>query len=208
MYGFLSAISLQARQLRIRLPKKSTLVHQPLTDRRRPNMRRRRSFLNTILGVVIAAGACASNPVSSADPEPPSYSLLGSLSAVLVNCTPEQYTVASAVIGSAGGVLRIGQHTLVIPSGALTASVTIQGEVVSGSVNSVRFSPEGLTFRASPTLTMSYRNCSGLGMLLPKKIVFTDERLSLLQILRSLDLPAEKLVSAPLSHFSRYAIAY
>jgi hypothetical protein len=171
-------------------------------------MRRRRSFLNTILGVVIVAGACASTPVGVADPEPPSYSLLGSLSAILINCTPEQYTVASAIIGPNGGVLRVGQHTLVIPSGALTANVTIQGEVITGNANSVRFSPEGLTFRASPTLTMSYRNCSGLGMLLPKKIVYTDERLSLLEILRSLDLPGEKLVSAPLSHFSRYAIAY
>jgi hypothetical protein len=171
-------------------------------------MRRARCFLNTILGVVIAAGACASDPVGPSDPEPPSYSLLGSLSAVLVSCTPEQYTVVSAVIGPSGGILRVGQHALVIPSGALTANVTIQSEVISGSVNSVRFSPEGLTFRASPTLTMSYRNCSGLGMLLPKKIVYTDERLSLLEILRSLDLPAEKLVSAPLAHFSRYAIAY
>jgi hypothetical protein len=171
-------------------------------------MRRPRFFLNTILGVVIAAGACASGPAGVLDPQPPSYSLLGSLSAVLINCTPEQYTVASAVIGPNGGVLRVGQHSLVIPSGALSANVTIQGEVITGSVNSVRFSPEGLTFEARPTLTMSYRNCSGLGMLLPKKIVYTDERLSLLEILQSLDLSAAKLVSAPLAHFSRYAIAY
>jgi len=171
-------------------------------------MRRSRCFLNTILGVVIAAGACAKESVGVSEPEPPSYSLLGSLSGVLLQCTPEQYTVATAVIGPAGGVLHFGQHTLVVPSGALTANVTIQGEVITGDVNSVRFSPEGLTFQAKPTLTMSYRNCSGLGMLLSKKIAYTDEGLNLLELLQSLDLSGEKLVSAPLKHFSRYAIAY
>jgi hypothetical protein len=171
-------------------------------------MRRPRCFLNTILGVVIAAGACARESVGLSEPEPPSYSLLGSLSAVLLRCTPEPYTVATAVIGPAGGVLQLGQHSLLVPSGALTANVTIRGEVITGDVNSVRFSPEGLTFQAKPTLTMSYRNCSGLGMLLSRKIVYTDEGLNLLEILQSLDLSREKLVSAPLKHFSRYAIAY
>lgn len=169
---------------------------------------RRSRFLSTILGVVIAAGACAGDSVGLFEPQPPPSGRLGSLSAALLCCTPEQYTVAHAVIGPGGGVLQVGQHTLTVPSGALTADVAIQGEVITGTVNSVRFSPEGLSFQIRPTLTMSYGNCAGLGTPLAKRIVCTDEELSLLEILQSVDRSGERLVSAPLKHFSRYAIAY
>jgi len=55
---------------------------------------------------------------------------------------------------------------------------------------------------------MSYRNCSGLGMLLPKKIAYTSELLSILELLQSVDLSGEKQVVGKLNHFSRYAVAY
>jgi hypothetical protein len=74
-----------------------------------------------------------------------------------------------------------------------------------GRTNSVRFSPE-LEFAKSAKLTMSYKNC--LIVLLPKKIVYTDENLNILDVLRSLDLFNKRTVSAPIDHFSRYALAY
>jgi hypothetical protein len=45
-------------------------------------------------------------------------------------------------------------------------------------------------------------------VLLKKKIVYTDEKLNILEVLRSLDLFGAKTVTAPIDHFSRYAVAY
>jgi hypothetical protein len=101
----------------------------------------------------------------------------------------------------------VGNHKLVIPQGALRTWFTIKAEQTTGSVNSVRFHPQGLHFDEPAKLTLSYENCSQL-IPLPKKIVYTTEKLKLLEILLSLDLFEQKSVTAPIDHFSRYAIAY
>ncbi|HEV8598865.1 MAG TPA: hypothetical protein VGQ69_05865 [Gemmatimonadales bacterium] len=174
-------------------------------------MRRPRIFLQTILGVVVGAGACSGDSATPVGPTP-SSSLIGTLTStvngVLLSCSPLPYSTASATIGSAGGVLTVGPHVLMIPQGALGKPVTITAEVVSGNVNSVRFSPEGLKFEKSAALVMSYSNCSGLGMLLPKKIAYTNELLSILELIQSVDLSGQEKVSGQLKHFSRYAVAY
>jgi hypothetical protein len=77
---------------------------------------------------------------------------------------------------------------------------------MSGSVNSVRFSPEGLRFARPAQLTMSYRNC--VLTLLPKRIAYTNELLRILDLLPSRDLLLNKTVTAPVDHFSRYAVAF
>jgi hypothetical protein len=100
----------------------------------------------------------------------------------------------------------VGKNTLVVPQGALSQRVTIKAEQVSGKTNSIRFSPEGLKFSRPAQLTRSYDNC--LLILPTKRIVYTDEALKVLQILRTLDLRLTRTVSAPIDHFSRYAIAY
>ena len=170
-------------------------------------MRKPRFFLHSLLGVVIAAGACSDNqPLPS---EPAQASLLGVVNAVLLSCSPLPYSKAAASIGPNGGTLVVGPHVLVVAPNALNETVTITGEVVSGNVNSVRFSPEGLKFAGDgASLTMSYSNCSGLGMLLPKKIAYTNELLSILELVNSIDLGGQKRVVGQLKHFSRYAVAY
>jgi hypothetical protein len=130
---------------------------------------------------------------------------VGSVTDLLL-CSPQPYAKDTEVIGPSGGTLKVGTHTLVIPSGALSTRVTITGEQISGSTNSVRFSPEGLHFDQPAQLTMSYDNCALV--LLQKKIVYTDEKLKILEVLGSLDLFKKKSVSAPIDHFSRYAVAY
>lgn len=183
-------------------------------------MRARRFYLASLASVVIAAAACSGIATSPSGTEgevkasstevveTPSFGLLGGLNALLLQCTPLPASSRTVQIGSEGGYLQVGPHVLVVPPGALKTRTSIRGEVVPGSVNSVRFSPEGLKFKRDAYLTMSYSNCSGLGMLLPKKIVYTDEGLKLLEILLSLDFSQAKLVAAPIGHFSRYAIAY
>ena len=76
------------------------------------------------------------------------------------------------------------------------------------SVNSVRFSPQGLHFLAPAALTMSYSNCNLLGKLLPKRIAYTDDNLNILSYLISLDNLLSKKVTGKLDHFSRYAVAW
>ena len=73
-------------------------------------------------------------------------------------------------------------------------------------MNSVRFSPEGLTFAKPAKLTMSYSNCSPL--LLLKRVVYTNEGLRILELLPSLDNVKNKTVTGDIRHFSRYAVAW
>lgn len=129
------------------------------------------------------------------------------VNATLLRCTPLPYQVVRQRVGSGGGVVTVGPHKLEIPRGALKQTVTITAEIPSDPVNSVRFSPEGLRFSASAKLTMSYANCDQT-VSLPKKIVYTNELLSILEVLESLDSARSKTVSAPVDHFSRYAVAW
>lgn len=113
-------------------------------------------------------------------------------------------------VGPAGGTILVGPHRLVIPAGALTSPVLITAEAPADSVNSVRLLPHGLTFAPGKPakLTLSYANCSLLGQLLPKRIVYTTDLLEILEWLLSADEPLARRVSTSLEHFSRYAIAW
>jgi hypothetical protein len=124
----------------------------------------------------------------------------------LLSCSPQQYVSVSQVVGPDGGTIVVGTHALTIPAGALTKNYTIQAELVSGRVNSVRFSPEGLTFAKPATLSLSYANCSQ--PMVAKKVVYTDELLEILELLPSLDDSETGTVTGDIQHFSRYAVAW
>jgi hypothetical protein len=134
--------------------------------------------------------------------------VVGTLGSVtdLLTCSPQPYAVTQQSIGPNGGVIRVGTHTLSIPGNAVSGTVLITAEQIRGSTNSVRLSPEGLQFNKPAVLTMSYENCALV--LLQKKIVYTTEKLKVLEVLTSIDLFRSKRVSAPIDHFSRYAVAY
>ncbi|HEY9480125.1 MAG TPA: hypothetical protein VIP79_08535 [Gemmatimonadaceae bacterium] len=128
----------------------------------------------------------------------------------LLVCEPQPYASASKVIGPDGGTLYIGKHTFVVPRGALKSKVLITAEAPEGNVISVRFAPEGLKFnsKAQPKLTLDYSTCGLIPNLLPKHIAYTDDQLSILSILSSVDNLLKQQVSANIKHFSRYAIAF
>ena len=128
----------------------------------------------------------------------------------LLVCAPQSYASASKVIGPDGGRLVVGKHTFVVPKGALKENVLITAEAPEGNVVSVRFGPEGLKFnsRYQPTLTLDYSDCGLLTNLLPKRIAYTSDELSILDLLPSVDDLLHERVSAPIKHFSRYAVAY
>lgn len=124
----------------------------------------------------------------------------------LLTCQEQQYAVTYRTVGSQGGTIRVGEHILMIPRGALRQNVRIKAEQMSGPTNSVRFSPEGLQFEKQAVLALSYQNCQNVEV--PKAVVYTTEKLDVLEILRSLDLLKAQIITAPIDHFSRYAVAF
>jgi hypothetical protein len=187
-------------------------------------IKRNRRFVALGLFAALTLGAGCTSSESPVGPSTPSTAeapalLLGGLGSTLgstvgkvlsitdlLTCRPLPYASTTRTIGPNGGVVAVGQYSLVIPAGALKSNVQIRAEQVSGKVNSVRFSPEGLKFARPAELTMGYQNCALV--LLPKRIVYTSELLRVLDILRTEDLLRAKSVSAPIDHFSRYAVAY
>jgi hypothetical protein len=183
-------------------------------------IKRNRRFVALGLFAALTLGAGCTSSESPVGPSAPSTTqapalLLGGLGSTvdkvlsvtdLLTCRALPYASTTRTIGRDGGVVAVGQYSLVIPEGALPSNVQIRAEQVSGKVNSVRFSPEGLKFARPATLTMGYENCTLV--LLPKRIVYTNELLRVLDILRSVDLLRAKSVTAPIDHFSRYAVAY
>lgn len=133
-------------------------------------------------------------------------SLAGNLG--LLKCTALPDVKSSAIIGAAGGKLQIGQYTLQVPAGALAQPTLISGEQLPDTVNSVRFTPEGLRFAKPATLSMTYANCNLLGRLLPKRIAYTTDNLQILSYLLSLDNLFSRYVTGQVNHFSRYAVAW
>ena len=128
----------------------------------------------------------------------------------LLACAPLPYAMTQQTVGTAGGTLLVGPHKLTIPAGALSTPVLITAEAPVGTVNSVRLSPEGLTFAAGKpaALTLSYSNCPLLGQLLPKRIAYTTDLLAILSYVVSLDDLIAQRVTGTLAHFSRYAVAW
>jgi hypothetical protein len=183
-------------------------------------IKRNRRFVALGLFAALTLGAGCTSSESPVGPSAPSTTpapalLLGGLGSTvgkvlsitdLLTCRALPYASTTRTIGPNGGVVAVGEYTLVIPAGALQSNVQIRAEQVSGKVNSVRFSPEGLKFARPAALTMGYENCTLV--LLPKRIVYTNELLRVLDILRSTDLLRAKSVTAPIDHFSRYAVAY
>jgi hypothetical protein len=131
---------------------------------------------------------------------------ISQLAPELLTCKTQPYVVAEKVIGPRGGSLSIGSHRLEIPRGALASKVRITGEQVSGNVNSVRLSPEGLHFAKAARLTLSYGNCAPVRLL--KRIAYTSEFLTILELPPSEDYPKYDYVTGAIDHFSQYAVAY
>jgi hypothetical protein len=125
----------------------------------------------------------------------------------LLPCTPLAYDSVTATVGPPGGVLRVSEHALWIPGGALTSWVSITMVAPSGSVNRVQFQPEGLHFNRPVALTMSYANCT-VDWSTVQGIAYTNDSLAVLESEPSVDDAAAKKVTGALSHFSSYAVSW
>jgi hypothetical protein len=149
--------------------------------------------------------ACSQTDLTA--PEPPAFSLT-SIAPGFLKCSPLAPASASKyVTPGVWDTLRVGPHKLIFKPGSLSQKTLITASFGSDSSRSVVFGPAGLKFNASsaPTLQMSAANCSILSGTL--NIVFTDDGLTTDKEKEiSVANVTARLVSAPISHFSRYAI--
>jgi hypothetical protein len=168
-------------------------------------------FLMVALVVCLSASCSDRAPTAPASTPAPDASLIGDLlrPTGLLKCSALPAASASRTIGPDGGTLTVGPHVLRIPAGALDRPTTITGTLDTGrGVNGIRFQPEGLQFNSSAYLTMSYANCNLLGSLLPKRIAYTTNLLSVVEYLLSLDNLLTKKVTGRVPHFSEYVISW
>jgi hypothetical protein len=134
----------------------------------------------------------------------------GTLGGVLSNltvykCSTPSYGSVTQTVGPAGGLVRIGPHSLYVPAGALDRSVAITASTTARSFVRVDFQPEGLRFRYPAVLTLSYAHCPTKPLL--PRIVYVDNLLSILEVLPALNNVFSNTATTKLHHFSGYAFA-
>jgi hypothetical protein len=132
--------------------------------------------------------------------------LTGTLSNLtLYKCSTPSFGSVTQNVGPAGGIIKIGPHSLVVPPGALDRTVAITASTSAGQHVKVDFQPEDLRFRYRAVLTLSYAHCDNRPLL--PKVAYVDDLLSILELLPSLDDQANERVTTRLRHFSGYALA-
>jgi hypothetical protein len=133
---------------------------------------------------------------------------LSNTSPTLYVCTADSVAkTGSNTIGVLGGTVVFGNNTLIVPPGALLQRTTITATEAGDGHVSAQFQPEGLHFILPAVLTLSYSQCATAPS--PSaQIVYLQSLLGeLLDILPTkLDLGL-KSISAPIWHFSVYAVA-
>ncbi len=125
----------------------------------------------------------------------------------LLGCPPEKYDGAAEIVGPAGGTIRVGPHTLVIPPGALSAERVITAEAFPASLVALDFRPHGLQFQKPAALTLSYKRCT-----VPTDrslfVVYVGAEADPLELRPSIERKNKEWVEATIDHFSKYAVAY
>src|SRR5205823_1089347 len=133
----------------------------------------------------------------------------GSLLGTLLPC-PQSYAKSVQTIGPMGGTIVVGPHRFVVPPNALATAVTITAVAPEGNEIGVLFSPSGLKFNQTTTLSLSYASCPlSLVNGLTLHMVYTDDAgTTILSLIPSLQDVLNQRVNGSIGHFSRYALAY
>ena len=182
-------------------------------------MKPNRLVLTTFIGAVLVTAACSGNESSLLEPgTAPAFAKgpggnsgpggPGWGDTKPSSCKPLPARTESKEIGPKGGELKIGPHTLVVAPGALPHKTRITGTISADTVNSVRFSPEGLQFTHQVHLYLSYENCKKIDLKDMKVVYTTDDLSTILEMIPSKDKKYKNTVVGLIDHFSRYAIAY
>jgi hypothetical protein len=170
----------------------------------------KRVWMIAAIAALVACGTdevVSTSPRFGASPARPQSELFGeSVMAPgrVVACTQREAAADSALIGPAGGTLRVGNNELVVPPGALAEPVIVRGEIPADTIASIRLLPEGLVFRKAAGLVLDTTGCADPGD--AAKILYLDDAGTVLEEIEAFYSPWWKRVAAPISHFSRYAL--
>jgi hypothetical protein len=190
------------------------------------------AFVSLIGAVVLSVAACTADiaaptapkaPEILAPTEPPAH-LLGldldlgdtvselgeTVSGILASltvfrCETPAFGSVTRTVGSGGGTIYLGKHSLYIPPGALPGPVSITATARGGSEVKLDFQPHGLRFQRPAVLTLSYAHCPSRPV--RPTMVYVTDQLSILERQASLDDKYGRRVVGKLDHFSGYAIA-
>jgi hypothetical protein len=131
----------------------------------------------------------------------------GSRTPAPIDCQPGAALTTSAAIGPRGGALWIGRSRLVVPPGALRTSVRITATRRGDASGTVDFQPDGLRFRKSAWLVLDAAGCQT-----PSdgdaSIVHLGEQGEILETIAATFDRRRGEATAPIMHFSGYAIAF
>jgi hypothetical protein len=154
-----------------------------------------------------AAVACADNamPAAPRTAAPAVSFSRGRDGGKVAVCKLQKEEWRTEQIGPRGGKVSVGGKELTIPPRALTRTVAITLHALPTTSASAQLLPEGLTFAVPATLKLNYTTCDT--PLLGVNIVYV-KRDSVAEILPSNNHPLLKWVTAPINHFSSYAVAY
>jgi hypothetical protein len=126
-------------------------------------------------------------------------------SSPFVPCQPLPFSGEAQIVGPAGGTFVFGPHTLEVPAGALSSSVSIGVMVQTSLKTEVTLLPHGTTFTAPVKLTLVYEHCDAAST---HRVAYVDDLGNIVEWPGSTDYPTLSKVESSLSHFSTYAIAY
>ena len=183
---------------------------------------RRFTSLVAIALAAVMVTSCADDVLPTAPPPPPPPvapnpllgGLIGGVLGIVTNlldlgfteCPTERTQSGSALIGSAGGTVRVGPHRLQVPRGALNKTVRISGVAPKGDYAQIKFEPEGLRFKRPTTLVMSYDGCR-VEDLPDLSIVYVNQNLEIIEVLPTTTDSRNETATTNLDHFSRYMLA-
>jgi hypothetical protein len=182
---------------------------------------RRFASLFAIALAAVMLTSCADDhalPTAPVAPVAPNPSLIGGLVGTVTDvvggvlnlgfseCPTDRTQSGSALIGSAGGTVRVGPHRLQVPRGALNKTVRISGVAPKGDYAQIKFEPEGLKFKRPTTLVMSYDGCR-IEELPQLRIVYVNETLEIITVLPTTTNRRDETATTHLDHFSRYMLA-
>ncbi len=168
----------------------------------------RAALCAALIGTLAVCGV--DSPSAPAPALTPDASLLGGLGETVnrvlapLDCPTKGYESVTQRVGSFGGTIKIGPHTLRIPAGALSGSTEITATAPKGKSIEVQFQPEGLEFLKKADLTLSYKECSIL--VLDPKVVYVDDNRNLLEVLLTFPDLLGRTATGKLDHFSGYML--
>ncbi len=182
-------------------------------------MRSVRSSLGLLTAAVVGLASCSGNEVTRPEPRAPDaaaslrggpFERIPAPPARFVPCDSAAPVQGSADIGVKGGSIVVGGNRLVVPSGALTATVHITLTVPGNGQAFIALQPTGLVFLKQVRLVFNTRGCDLFPPARPwgtLYAVYVDDAGHVLDRLPAWP-SARRTISTAISHFSGYGLAW